>query len=98
MPQANNSRAAFCRVIAELMVGRRTAQQLAQGWTQALKGMTGVQIPADALPALQSTYLSEAAALWNQATQGADGTPPPQGVQQAFHLGHGILSGFGAVP
>jgi polyhydroxyalkanoate synthase len=55
----------------------QSAQQLAQGWTQALKGMTGVQIPADALPALQSTYLSEAAALWNQATQGADGTPPP---------------------
>lgn len=55
----------------------QSAQQLAQGWTQALKGMTGVQIPADALPTLQSTYLSEAAALWNQATQGADGTPPP---------------------
>ena len=54
----------------------QSAQQLAQGWTQALKGMTGVQIPADALPALQSTYLSEAAALWNQATQGADGTAP----------------------
>jgi len=55
----------------------QSAQQLAQGWTEALKGMTGVQLPADALPALQSTYLSEAAALWNQATQGADGAPPP---------------------
>ena len=54
----------------------QSAQQLAQGWTDALKGMTGVQLPADALPALQSTYLSEAAALWNQATQGADGTAP----------------------
>lgn len=55
----------------------QSAQQLAQGWTEALKGMTGVQLPADALPALQSTYLSEAAALWNQATQGADGAPAP---------------------
>ncbi|MDP1791866.1 MAG: class I poly(R)-hydroxyalkanoic acid synthase [Methylibium sp.] len=55
----------------------QSAQQLAQGWTDALKGMTGVQLPADALPALQSTYLSEAAALWNQATQGTDGAPPP---------------------
>lgn len=55
----------------------QSAQQLAQGWTEALKGMTGVQLPADALPALQSSYLSEAAALWNQATQGADGAPPP---------------------
>ena len=55
----------------------QSAQQLAQGWTEALKGMTGVQLPAEALPALQSTYLNEAAALWNQATQGADGAPPP---------------------
>jgi polyhydroxyalkanoate synthase len=54
----------------------QSAQQLAQGWTDALKGMTGVQLPADALPALQSAYLSEAAALWNQATQGADGALP----------------------
>ena len=25
----------------------------------------------------------------------ADGTAPPQGILQAFHLGHGMLSGFG---
>ncbi|WP_428423944.1 PHA/PHB synthase family protein [Methylibium sp.] len=54
----------------------QSAQQLAEGWTQALKGMTGVQLPADALPALQSSYVSEAAALWNQATQGADKALP----------------------
>ena len=59
MPQANNSRAAFCRVIAELMVGRRTAQQLAQAvdapisavyrWTADLQ-KAGVIVIADTIP------------------------------------------------
>jgi polyhydroxyalkanoate synthase len=43
------------------------ARQLTDTWAQALNGLTGVSLKADALPALQADYLREAAALWNRA-------------------------------
>ena len=56
-----------------------SAQHFAQGWAQALTQLAGVQLSADALPELQAGYLSEAAALWNQASQVAEHNPasPP---------------------
>lgn len=56
-----------------------SAQHFAQGWAQALTQLAGVQLSADALPELQAGYLSEAAALWNQASQVAERSPasPP---------------------
>ncbi len=51
----------------------RSAQQLGEGWAQALKGMTGVSLAPDALPTLQADYLREATALWNQAAAQPEG-------------------------
>ncbi|MBA3598621.1 MAG: class I poly(R)-hydroxyalkanoic acid synthase [Methylibium sp.] len=56
----------------------QSAQQLAEGWSQALKGMTGLSLPAQALPELQASYLRDAAALWNAAADSQD--PPKPGL------------------
>jgi len=45
-----------------------SVQRMAEMWSEALRGMTGVTLPAHVLPELQAAYLRDAAALWNQAT------------------------------
>ena len=55
-----------------------SVQRVAQMWTEALRGLTGVSLPAQALPQLQAAYLREASALWNQATS-ASAEPPASG-------------------
>ncbi|MBA3589739.1 class I poly(R)-hydroxyalkanoic acid synthase [Methylibium sp.] len=57
----------------------QSAQQLAEGWNQALKGLTGLSLPAHALPGLQAGYLRDAAALWNEAAS-ASRDPSKPGV------------------
>lgn len=49
-----------------------SAQQLAEGWNQALKSVTGISLPAQALPELQASYLRDAAALWNEAAAASE--------------------------
>lgn len=61
-----------------------SAQQLAQGWTEALKGFTGLSLPADALPALQADYLREATALWNQAATAGQGASAAKSGDRRF--------------
>ncbi len=55
------------------------AQAMTQSLGDSFKAMAGVSLPADKLAALQSDYLSQAAALWNGALtrmQQGSGTPP----------------------
>lgn len=55
-----------------------SVQRVAEVWTEALRGLTGVALAPQVLPELQAAYLREAAALWNQATS-ASAEPPAQG-------------------
>ena len=52
-----------------------SVQRMAEMWSEALRGMTGVTLPAHVLPELQAAYLRDAAALWNQATSASAETP-----------------------
>jgi polyhydroxyalkanoate synthase len=52
-----------------------SVQRVAEMWTDALRGLSGVTLPANVLPELQAAYLRDAAALWNQATSSAAETP-----------------------
>ena len=52
-----------------------SVQRMADMWGEALRGLTGVQMPAHVLPELQAAYLRDAAALWNQATSASAETP-----------------------
>jgi polyhydroxyalkanoate synthase len=77
----------------------QSAQQLAEGWTRALQGMTGVKLPADVLPDLQADYLREAAALWNQAAAAPAQRPAPAdrrfaGQEWAGNPGAAYLAGM----
>jgi polyhydroxyalkanoate synthase len=51
----------------------QSAQQFAEGWSRAFEGLTGLSLPTQALPELQSNYLRAAAALWNEAAASQDG-------------------------
>jgi polyhydroxyalkanoate synthase len=51
-------------------------RQLTEGWTQAMQGLTGLQLAPEALGQLQADYLREATALWNQAAGQAPGSAP----------------------
>ena len=53
-----------------------STRQLTEGWTQAMQGLTGLQLAPEALGQLQSDYLREATALWNQAAGQAPGSAP----------------------
>ena len=52
-----------------------SVQRMTEMWGEALRGLTGVQMPAHVLPELQAAYLRDAAALWNQATSASAETP-----------------------
>jgi polyhydroxyalkanoate synthase len=53
-----------------------STRQLTEGWTQAMQGLTGLQLAPEALGQLQADYLREATALWNQAAGQAPGSAP----------------------
>ncbi|MES3013325.1 MAG: class I poly(R)-hydroxyalkanoic acid synthase [Pseudomonadota bacterium] len=61
-----------------------SAQQLAQGWSQVLQGLTGLNLPADGLPTLQADYLREATALWNQAAAAPQGSAGAKSGDRRF--------------
>ena len=44
-----------------------SVQRMTEMWSDALRGLAGVTMPAHVLPELQAAYLRDAAALWNQA-------------------------------
>lgn len=50
---------------------------ISEGWSQALRSISGAALAPDLLPALQQNYLREAAALWNQAASSPDAAPAP---------------------
>ena len=60
------------------------AQAFGNAVGQAFKSLSGLNVPAQALQRLQSEYVTQAAAIWNQALPGAAGGSAPALTDKRF--------------